>query len=32
MLFADKLIPVDWLKEPKRDVPFGKFKQKKGAK
>ena len=28
--FADKLIPVDWLKEPKRGVPFDKLKEKKG--
>lgn len=24
--FADKLIPVSWLKEPKREVPFDKLK------
>lgn len=30
--FADKLIPVEWLKEPKRDVPFDKFKPRKGGK
>lgn len=29
IMFADKLIPVDWLKEPKRDVPFGKLKEGK---
>ena len=27
--FADKLIPVDWLKEPSKDVPFDKFKEVK---
>lgn len=32
ILFADKLIPAEWLKEPKRDVPFDKFKAKKGGK
>ena len=32
ILFADKLIPAEWLKEPKREVPFDKFKAKKGAK
>ena len=25
ILFADKLIPVEWLKEPKRDVPWEKL-------
>lgn len=30
--FADKLIPVEWLKEPKKEVPFDKFKPKKGSK
>ncbi|WGL32414.1 endonuclease [Escherichia phage PGX1] len=30
--FADKLIPVEWLKEPKREVPFDKLKQSKGVK
>lgn len=29
--FADKLIPVEWLKEPKRNVPFDKFKPRKGG-
>lgn len=28
IMFADKLIPIDWLKEPKRAVPFEKFKAK----
>ncbi len=28
--FADKLIPAEWLKEPKKGVPFDKLKQKKG--
>lgn len=28
IMFADKLIPAAWLKEPKRDVPFDKFKFK----
>ena len=32
ILFADKLIPVDWLKEPKRQVPFDKLKVKGGKK
>ena len=32
ILFADKLIPVDWLKEPKRSVPFDKLKVKGGKK
>lgn len=27
--FADKLIPVSWLKEPKREVPFNKLKEGK---
>ncbi|QKM75946.1 endonuclease I [Escherichia phage P1723] len=27
--FADKLIPVSWLKEPKREVPFDKLKEGK---
>lgn len=27
--FADKLIPLDWLKEPSRKVPFDKLKEKK---
>lgn len=27
--FAEKLIPVDWLKEPSKDVPFDKFKEVK---
>lgn len=26
--FADKLIPVSWLKEPKKTVPFDKLKSK----
>lgn len=32
--FADKLIPVSWLKEPKREVPWDKLipKSKKGGK
>lgn len=30
--FADKLIPVEWLKEPKREVPFNKLKGKGGKK
>lgn len=30
--FADKLIPVEWLKEPKKEVPFDKLKQSKGGK
>lgn len=29
ILFADKLIPVDWLKEPKRVVPVELFKEVK---
>lgn len=29
ILFADKLIPVDWLKEPKKEVPLSKFKEVK---
>lgn len=28
ILFADKLIPLEWLKEPKREVPFEKLKGK----
>ena len=32
ILFADKLIPVEWLKEPKKEVPFDKLKQSKGGK
>lgn len=28
ILFADKLIPLEWLKEPKREVPFEKLKNK----
>lgn len=31
ILFADKLIPAEWLKEPKKAIPFDKLKQK-GAK
>lgn len=27
--FADKLIPVSWLKEPRREVPFNKLKEGK---
>lgn len=27
--FADKLIPLAWLKEPQREVPFNKFKEVK---
>lgn len=27
--FADKLIPAEWLKEPKREVPFDRLKGKK---
>lgn len=30
--FADKLIPAEWLKEPKKEVPFDKLKQGKGGK
>lgn len=30
--FADKLIPVEWLKEPKREVPFDKLTKAKGDK
>lgn len=30
--FADKLIPVEWLKEPKREVPFDKLTKSKGGK
>lgn len=30
--FADKLIPVDWLKEAKREVPFDLLKGKVGGK
>ncbi len=30
--FADKLIPVEWLKEPKREVPFNKLINSKGGK
>lgn len=29
ILFADKLIPVEWIKEPLRVVPFDKLKEKK---
>ena len=29
ILFADKLIPVDWLKEPKKIVPVELFKEAK---
>lgn len=29
ILFADKLIPVDWLKEPKKVVPVELFKEAK---
>lgn len=32
IIFADKLIPVEWLKEPKKSVPFEKLKEKKGGK
>lgn len=32
ILFADKLIPVAWLKEPTRSVPFDKLKTKKEKK
>lgn len=27
--FADKLIPIDWLKEPKKEIPWGKLIPKK---
>lgn len=27
--FADKLIPVEWLKEPKKEIPFDKLIPKK---
>lgn len=27
--FADKLIPIDWLKEPKKGIPWGKLIPKK---
>lgn len=30
--FADKLIPAEWLKESKKEVPFDKLKQSKGGK
>lgn len=29
ILFADKLIPVEWLKEKPKEVPFDKLKRKK---
>lgn len=32
ILFADKLIPVEWLKETTRYVPFDKLKTKKEKK
>lgn len=32
ILFADKLIPVEWLKETTRSVPFDKLKTKKEKK
>lgn len=32
ILFADKLIPVAWLKEASRSVPFDKLKTKKEKK
>lgn len=30
--FADKLIPIDWLKEPKKEIPWGKLIHKKKKK
>ena len=32
ILFADKLIPVEWLKEPKREIPWDKMIMKKELK
>ncbi|AWD92497.1 endonuclease [Pectobacterium phage Jarilo] len=32
IMYADRLIPAGWFSEPKRDVPFDKFKQAKGGK
>ena len=32
ILFADKLIPVEWLKEPKKEIPWDKLIAKKGVK
>lgn len=32
ILFADKLIPAEWLKEASRSVPFDKLKTKKEKK
>lgn len=29
ILFADKLVPLDWLKEKPKEVPFDKLKRKK---
>ena len=31
ILFADKLIPVEWLKEPKKEIPWDKLITKKGV-
>jgi hypothetical protein len=30
--FADKLIPAEWIKEPKKEVPFDRLKRKGGKK
>lgn len=32
ILFADRLIPVEWLKEPKKEIPWDKLIAKKGVK